>query len=221
MKTLIRTLHKCMRIVMVCALAAPVLAVAAPKALTPEAVHARIVRLGVGNWTGVRLQTGVAFSGRIVSLDAHGFTLMQYGHEEATPVGYGDVFSIENLRMVRPSGQPLTAEAVHARLLKRGLGKPVAVQLENGIAFWGNLVSIDDNSFGMQLYGDPETTPVAYSDVVYLWSGMTGGQKAFFIGLPVAFTAASIGGMVAMHNNQPTMPTLPTLPTNPANPVFP
>jgi hypothetical protein len=195
------------------------LAIAAPKTLAPEAVHERIQKLGIGNWTGVRLQTGVAFSGKIVKIDETGFALLQYGYQEPTPVLYGEVFSLETgMPMARTSGKPLTAEVVHARLLKRGLGKVVAVQLENGVAFSGTLVSVDENSFGLQLYGDPATTPVAYSDVVYLWSGMTGGQKAFFIGLPVAFTAASIGGLVAMRKNQPTMPTLPALPTLP---VFP
>jgi small nuclear ribonucleoprotein (snRNP)-like protein len=137
---------------MICSLVAPTLAIAAPKALTPQAVHVRIVKLGVGNWTGVRLQTGVAFSGKVVSIDEKGFALLQYGYQEPTPVAYGNVFSIETgMPVVRPSKKPLTAEAAHAKLLKRGLGNWVGVQLENGVAFSGRLVSVDENSFGLQL----------------------------------------------------------------------
>ena len=216
MNLLRRTLSRCVAMLMICGLLAPTMAYAAPKPLSPAQVHARIKKLGAGNWVGVRLQTGVAFSGKIVTVDENSFGLQRYGETAPTPVAYSDVAFIEMaIAASRFSPKPLTAEAVRQRLLKRGLGNWVAVELENGVAFEGRLVNIDENSFGLQLWGDPEVTPVAFSDVVYLQAGLTGGQKAFLIALPVAFAGASIGGIVAMHNNMPKMPTMP------AQPVYP
>jgi hypothetical protein len=111
--------------------------------------------------------------------------------------------------------KPLTPETVHARILKRGLGNWVGVQVTSGAAFAGRIVSIDDQSFGLQLHNDPEITPVLYRDVTYLQTGLTGGQKALFIALPIAFAGAAIGAAVAFHNNEPKLPTMPT------QPVFP
>jgi hypothetical protein len=76
-------------------------------------------------------------------------------------------------------------------------------------------VNIDDQSFGLQLHNDPEITPVLYSDVTYLQTGLTGGQKVLFIALPIAFAGVAIGAAVAFRNNEPKLPTMPT------QPVFP
>ncbi len=111
--------------------------------------------------------------------------------------------------------KPLTPETVHARILKRGLGNWVGVELQNGTAFVGRIVRVDDQSFDLQLHNDPEVTPVLYSDVVDLHTGISRG----------AFTAiliAGVGGVAAMaaigfsevhnHSQMPTMPTQPTQP---------
>jgi hypothetical protein len=111
--------------------------------------------------------------------------------------------------------KPLTPAVARARIVKRGIGNWVGVQIDTGAAFAGRIVSIDDESFGLQLHNDPAITPVLYSDVVYLQTGLTNGQKAFVIILPIAFAGAAIGGMIAMHNNAPKVPTSPT------SPVFP
>jgi len=219
MKLISRILSRCIAAFLVCALLAPSIASAAPIPLTPEQAHARIQRIGVGNLVGVQLRTGIAYAGKITSIDAQSFGLERYGEEQATAVSYSDIAFLQvRLSVDYLARRPVTPEAVHAQLLKRGLGNWAAVQLVNGVVFCGSIVSIDEKSFGLQLWGDPEVTPVAYSDVVYLQTGMTGGQKAFFIALPIAFTAAIIGGAVAMHNNQPKMPKMPTIPTQP---VFP
>jgi len=120
---------------------------------------------------------------------------------------------VPSIAMAAP--KPLTPAAAHARILKRGIGNWVGVQIDTGAAFAGRIVSIDDESFGLQLHNDPAITPVLYRDVVYLQTGLTNGQKALIIVLPIAFAGASIGAMVAMHNNAPKMPTSPT------SPVFP
>jgi hypothetical protein len=213
MKPLSRTLSRCIAAFLVCALLAPSTAGAAPMPLTPEQAHARIQHIGVGNLVGLQLRTGVAYAGKVTSIDAQSFGLERYGEEQATPVAYSDVAFLQvRLSVAYLARRPVTPGAVHAQLLKRGLGKWAAVQLLNGVAFCGSIVSIDDKSFGLQLWGDPEVTPVAYSDVVYLQTGLTGGQKAFFIALPIAFAASSIGIIVAMHNNAPKMPIQPVFP---------
>lgn len=210
------TLTGSVGVVLACALLAPSMSNAEPKPLAAKQVHAQIMHIGVGNLVGVQLQNGRAYAGRIVSIDAQSFGLERYGEEQATPVAYSDVVYLQaRLPMAYLARRPVTPEQVHTRLLKRGLGSWVGVQLLNGTVFCGAIINIDDNSFGLQLYGDPEVMPVAYSDVVYLQAGLTGGQKAFFIALPVAFAGAAIGGMVAMHNNAPKMPTLPTQPISP------
>ena len=111
--------------------------------------------------------------------------------------------------------KPLTPETVHARILKRGLGNWVGVELQNGTAFVGRIVGVDDHLFSLQLHNDPEITPVLYSDVVDLHTGLTGGQKALFLALPIVFAGVAIGTAVAFRNNEPRLPTMPT------QPVFP
>lgn len=221
MESLGRILVTCIGMLMACVLAAPSMANAAPKQLTAEQVQARIRHIGAGNLVGVQLATGVAYAGRIVSIDAQSFGLERYGDEKATPVAYHDVvFLQERLSIAYLARRPVTPEAVHARLLKRGLGNWVSVQLLNGVAFCGSIVNIDDNSFGLQLYGDSQVTPVAYSDVVYLQTGLTSGEKALVILLPAAMAGVGIGTILAMRSNEPKLPTLPATPTQPGFPVY-
>jgi len=114
------------------------------------------------------------------------------------------------------SAKPLTPEAVHARLLKRGVGYWVGVQLQNGVEFSGRLVSIDEQSFGLQLYNDPEITPVFYSDVVDLRMGIT--RKGFWIITAAGFAAVATMAAVSIHEMNKNRLQLPT---QPAQPVFP
>jgi hypothetical protein len=116
------------------------------------------------------------------------------------------------------SPKQLTPETVHARILKAGLGNFAAVQLQDGVAFGGRIVSIDDQTFSLQLHNDPEVTAVFYRDVVQLNTGISHGAFWTIFGV-------GIGGVVAMavigihevnkHSQLPAMPTLPT------SPVFP
>lgn len=115
--------------------------------------------------------------------------------------------------------KPLTAEAVHTRIVKRGLGNWVGVQLQDGVALMGRIVSIDDQTFSLQLHNDPEVTAIFYSQVVQIETGISRG--GFW-----AITAAGIGGavilaVVAHHEMQTFKSQMPTLPVSPAMPVFP
>jgi hypothetical protein len=111
------------------------------------------------------------------------------------------------------SPKAMTPEKVHARILKRGLGNWVGVEVSSGAAFAGRIVNIDDESFGLQLHNDPQITQVMYSDVVDLHTGISSG--GFW-----AITAAGIGGMVALglvaHHEMSQAAKQPTLPNQPA-----
>jgi len=118
--------------------------------------------------------------------------------------------------MAYAAPKPLTPEQVHQRLLKRGLGNWVYVQLDNGVVLAGRIVTIEAQSFSLQLHNDPEITPLLYSDIVELKTGPSKAAMWTIVG-------AGIGGMVAlalvahheMSNMKQQMPTLPT------QPVFP
>jgi hypothetical protein len=211
-----RTLNGCIVMLLVCLLVAAPMAHAAQKSATPEKVHRQVIKLGMGYWVGVRLQDGTAFSGKIVSYNNQGFAVQLYNVAQPKQVAYSDVFELQKGMSASGTARgELTADTVHARILKRGLGNWTGVQLENGVAFCGRVVSIDQDSFGMQLYGDVEITPVAYNDVVALQQGAS--MKAFWI-----FLGAGLGGMAAISvvsihemNKKMQMPTQPTPSTAP------
>ena len=96
---------------------------------------------------------------------------------------------IPNIAFAAP--KPLTENQVHSRLLKRGLGNWVGVEMQDGTAFVGRIVSIDDQTFSMQLHNDPQVTPIFYSQVSCL---QTGPPRGLIVGIAVA----GIGAVVAM-----------------------
>ena len=119
--------------------------------------------------------------------------------------------------LVTPSGafasaKPMTPEKAHARILKRGLGNWVGVEVSSGAAFVGRITNIDNDSFGIQLHNDPQITQVYYDDIVDLHTGAPAGAIWGIL-------AAGIGGIVVLgvvaHHEMSQMPKLPTLPTQP------
>ena len=114
------------------------------------------------------------------------------------------------------SAKPLTPETVHTRILKRGVGYWACVQLQNGVEFCGRVISIEQHSFGLQLYNDPEITPVLYSDVVDLSQGIT--RKGFWIFTGASFAAMAAMAAVSIHEMNKNKLQMPTMPTKP---VFP
>ena len=116
------------------------------------------------------------------------------------------------------SAKSLTPETVHARIVKQGMGNWVGVELANGTAFWGRIVGIHEQSFGLQLHNDPEITPVQYRDVVDLHTGVSHGALFTItaVGIGGVILAAAIGfAEVRKHAQMPTLPSVPT------QPVFP
>jgi hypothetical protein len=96
--------------------------------------------------------------------------------------------------------KPLDPVTVHKRVLKRGEGNWIAVEEFNGVDLFGKIIDIGDQSFKLQLHNDPQTTEIRYSDVAYLRTGFTTGQKIFMIGGIAAVAGVSIWGFVHVHN---------------------
>ncbi len=106
--------------------------------------------------------------------------------------------------------KPLTPERVHARIVKAGLGNFAAVQLQSGVAFGGRIVSIDDQSFSMQLHNDPQVTAVFYSDVTQLNTGISRATFWTIAGIGVgAVVAGAVIGFHEIHEHEQPIASLP------------
>ncbi len=109
--------------------------------------------------------------------------------------------------------KPLDPATVQARILKRGIGNWICVEEVNGIALVGRIVSINEDSVGLQLQNYPEVTPVLYSNIVDLRTGLS--EKGFWtitgigVGAGVAIAAISIH---EFNENKPKIPTTDTQP---------
>ena len=117
-----------------------------------------------------------------------------------------------SMAMAEP--QPLDPGTVHIRILKRGLGRFIALRERNGVDLFGRILGIGDEGFTLQLHNDPQTTEIAYSDVAYLRTGFTNGQKVAMIAGIGAVAGFSIWGFVHVHNleHKPLPPPMPVLP---------
>lgn len=109
--------------------------------------------------------------------------------------------------------KPLDPGTVHVKIVKRGVNNWIALQENNGVQLFGRILAIDDHSFTLQLHNDPQTTEILYSDVEYLQTGWTTGQKLFLFGGLAATAGFAAYGIVHIHNleNKP-LPTPPTPP---------
>ena len=67
--------------------------------------------------------------------------------------------------------KPLNAATVHARVLKRGIDNPIAVETSNGVELIGRIIAINTDSFTLQLFNDPEPVTIDYADVIDLRTG--------------------------------------------------
>ena len=109
--------------------------------------------------------------------------------------------------------KPLDPGTVHVKILKRGIGNFIAIQEVNGVQIWGRILEIGDHSVILQLHNDPQTTEVFYTDIAYLRTGFTTGQKIFMFAGIGAVAATSIYGFVHLHNleNKPLIPPTPVV----------
>jgi hypothetical protein len=109
--------------------------------------------------------------------------------------------------------KPPDPVAMHDRIARRGVGSWICVEEANGIALVGRVVSIGDQSVGLQLANYPEITPVLYTDIVGLRTGPSKGAVFAIIGATVG--AGIIGALVLHHEYEVNKPTLPTMPSAP------
>jgi hypothetical protein len=117
---------------------------------------------------------------------------------------------VPNLSLAEP--KPLDPGTVHVRVMKRGINNWIALQEFDGVQLFGRIIAIGDRSFTLQLHNDPQTTEISYTDVAYLRTGFTAGQKALMIGGIAAVAGFAAYGFIHIHNleNKPlTPPALP------------
>lgn len=109
--------------------------------------------------------------------------------------------------------KPLDPGTVHVKILKRGVGNFIAIQEFNGIQIWGRILDIGDHTVILQLHNDPQTTEVFYTDIAYLRTGFTTGQKIFMFAGIGAVAGSAIYGFVHIHNleNKPLVPPTPAV----------
>jgi hypothetical protein len=118
---------------------------------------------------------------------------------------------------VSANAKPLDPATVHARILKRGIGNWICVEEGNGIALVGRIVSIDQDSVGLQLENYPEVTPVLYSDIVGLRMGLS--EKGYWIIAGVGFAAVAAMAAVGIHEVDENRAKFPTTADPPAPPL--
>ena len=109
--------------------------------------------------------------------------------------------------------KPLDPGTVHVKILKRRVGNFIAIQEVNGVQIWGRILDIGDHSVILQLHNDPQTTEVFYTDIAYLRTGFTTGQKIFMFAGIGAVAGSAIYGFVHIHNleNKPLTPPTPAV----------
>jgi hypothetical protein len=111
--------------------------------------------------------------------------------------------------MASAKSKPLDPVTVHDRIAKRGVGSWICVEETNGIALVGRVVAINDDSVGLQLANYPEITPVLYTNIVGLRTGLS--KKAFWTILGIGLGATAAMAAVGIHeinaNKPPPFPT--------------
>lgn len=82
-------------IVAILAILAPTAAPAQSRHSAPEAVRARVLKIGVGQWVRVREHSGVKLDGQITGIGPRIFQMQQSDAAEPTAVYYADVARIK------------------------------------------------------------------------------------------------------------------------------
>ena len=108
----------------------------------------------------------------------------------------------------------INPETIHDKIVKRGIGNWVCVEMNDGVLLTGRVANIDLQAFGLQVdnYGNVRMVP--YADVVRLRNmTLSGKGMAWLIGGSVAATVAI--ALVAHHQFEQNKATLPTTPNPP------
>jgi hypothetical protein len=90
-------LLKSIAVVLIFMLAAPSIASASPKPRSPQEIHAKILKRGIGNWVCVEEGNGILLMGRVTNIDVESFGMQLDNYPEVTMVNYRDVVRVRNL----------------------------------------------------------------------------------------------------------------------------
>jgi hypothetical protein len=90
-------LFKSIAVVLIFALATPSIACASPKPRSPQEIHAKILKRGVGAWVCVEEANGLLLAGRVTNIDVVSFGMQLQNYPEVTMVNYADVVRLRNL----------------------------------------------------------------------------------------------------------------------------
>jgi hypothetical protein len=92
---------------------------------------------------------------------------------------------------------------VRARIAKHGVGSWIWIEEVNGVALYGRVVNIDPASVGLQLANYPEVTPVLYTDIARVRTGISKGAFWTILGVGVGTVAVMAAvGIHEVHQNQ-------------------
>jgi hypothetical protein len=119
-------------------------------------------------------------------------------------------------QMAFAAPKSLTPDEARQRIQKVHVDREVCIREANGVELVGRILSIDPDSFTMQTGNHPETTTIAYQDVVYVRGQASTRTVLIIVGATVG--VAVLGGLLLHHEyedsikNEPTLPTLPSFP---------
>jgi hypothetical protein len=112
------------------------------------------------------------------------------------------------------SPKQVNPETIHRKILERGTGKWVCVDMKNGTAVLGRIAAIHEQSFDMQLDNYPDVTTIAYADVERIRRvGL--GRKGTVIMIGAGVGGAIAIGLIAQHEMNNIKMSQPALPTTP------
>jgi hypothetical protein len=83
------------------------------------------------------------------------------------------------------------------------VGSWIWIEEVNGVALYGRVVNIDPASVGLQLANYPEVTPVLYTDIARVRTGISKGAFWTILGVGVGTVAVMAAvGIHEVHQNQ-------------------
>ena len=117
-------------LILIAALLAPSTAIARPRNSSPDAVRARVLKIGTGHWVRVGLRNGPQQEGEITGIGPRLFQIEQRDATTPTDIYYTDVVKI---RCASPdglhssNGKPSVGLIVYATIFAGGLISLIAI----------------------------------------------------------------------------------------------
>lgn len=109
------------------------------------------------------------------------------------------------------SPKPVNPETIHRKVVQRGEGKWVRVEMKNGTEIVGRIASLEEQAFGVQPENYAEPAMIAYADVRHVKNAVPKG-KMLALAFGVAGAGAATMMLVAQHQMNAMMAGQPTAP---------